>query len=127
MTQSVGNHEQSSGLFNKIIYGNPAWIGRVIGMPNDYVEVKPDGVYINSIHLVEPYETSSLKAELASGMKIPAFHYLLLRDNRQIYNSKDEIFERLVPGESIRGRIFFRLWPLSKYGPLFPPGYNLGK
>ncbi|HZV36043.1 MAG TPA: signal peptidase I, partial [Verrucomicrobiae bacterium] len=61
-------------------------IKRVIGLPNQWIQIKPDGVYVDNEKLAEPYLTA--EAAWSSGHKlIKKFQlgpnqYYVLGDNR---------------------------------------------
>lgn len=82
-------------------------IKRVIGLPNQVIEIRPDGVYIDNCKLDEPYLTS--EAAWASGHKVvhkmtlgPQDYYVL-GDNRD--RSADSRIYGPVPRNFILGVI----------------------
>lgn len=98
-----------------------AFIKRVIGMPGDKYEIKPDKdgiyhVYINDKVLEEDYVKSDY-SECTTDMNcgpavIPEKHYLMLGDNRG--NSEDGRYWGLLPQDRFIGRAKFRFWPLTR-------------
>ena len=98
-----------------------AFIKRVIGMPGDKYEIKPDKdgiyhVYINDKVLEEDYVKSDY-SECTPDMNcgpavIPEKHYLMLGDNRG--NSEDGRYWGLLPQDRFIGRAKFRFWPLTR-------------
>ena len=82
-------------------------IKRIVGLPNDLVEIRKDGVYVNNVKLREPYLTSF--AAYASGREpIKPIHlgpedYFVLGDNRN--RSADSRIYGPVPRRFILGLI----------------------
>lgn len=82
-------------------------IKRIVGLPNDLVEVRPDGVYVNNVKLPEPYLTSV--AAYASGRepvkptRLGPHDYFVLGDNRHV--SADSRIYGPVPRKFILGLI----------------------
>ncbi|MDR1167428.1 MAG: signal peptidase I [Heliobacteriaceae bacterium] len=108
-----------TGFFCKDI----AYIKRVVGMPGDKFEIKPDDtgkytVYINDKPLDEPYVKSAYDYTPCSErmycgpMEIPEKQYLMLGDNRG--NSQDGRYWGLLPEDRFVGRAVFLFWPLSR-------------
>jgi signal peptidase I len=82
-------------------------IKRIIAAPNDVVEVKADGVYVNNTRLSEPYLTSFASRALALSPVKPTRlgpnDYFLLGDNRG--RSADSRIYGPVPRSYILGLI----------------------
>lgn len=82
-------------------------IKRVIGLPNDLIEIRKDGVYVNNAKLREPYLTSF--AAHASGwqpvkpIRLGPQQYFVLGDNRT--RSADSRIYGPVPRKFILGLI----------------------
>lgn len=89
-------------------------IKRIIGMPNDTVEIKNGVLYINDKEIEEEYaygETSDYdKITLGDD------EYFILGDNRPI--SKDSRYFGPVKKDEIIGKVIFRLWPINKFGTI---------
>ena len=62
-------------------------IKRVIGLPNETIEIKNSNVYINGELLKEPYLDDSVKTYPDMTIKIPSDSIFVMGDNRQ--NSSD--------------------------------------
>jgi signal peptidase I len=99
------------------------FIKRVIGVPNDTVEVRDGMVYINGSPLEEDYILA--RPDYAYGPKtVPAGHYFVLGDNRR--NSFDsskwgascrpEQTCDFVPEENIIGQAWLSYWPFDTLG-----------
>ena len=89
-------------------------IKRVIGLPGDTLEGRPDGVYVNGKRINEPYLAPETQTVSLPITKVPAGTYFVMGDNRT--NSKDSRFIGPIAGSLIVGRAFVRVWPLSKLG-----------
>lgn len=101
-------------------------IKRIIATGGDTVMIEDDTVYVNGNEVDEQYIPKTTRtrvpfqgqAFLREGEEVvvPNDHYFLMGDNRE--NSKDSRFEDVgyVPRTSLKGRVFFRYWPLDKFG-----------
>ncbi len=82
-------------------------IKRIVGLPNDIVEIRRDGVYINNIKLPEPYltsrETSASGREPIKPVRLGPHDYFVLGDNRN--RSADSRIYGPVPRKFILGLI----------------------
>jgi signal peptidase I len=82
-------------------------VKRIVGVPNDLIEIRKDGVYVNNAKLPEPYLTSY--AAFASGNeRVKPIHlgphdYFVLGDNRN--RSADSRVYGPVPRKFILGLI----------------------
>ena len=91
-------------------------VKRVIGLPNEVVEIKNNKLYINGKEEKDFAKTPSddFKMSDIGLVKVPGDSYLLMGDNRsQSYDSREF---GPVKKEDIIGRATFRIWPLDKFG-----------
>lgn len=89
-------------------------IKRIIGMPNDTIEIKNGVLYINDEEIEEEYaygQTSDYDK-----ITLGEDEYFILGDNRPI--SKDSRYFGPVKEEEIIGKVIFRLWPINKFGTI---------
>jgi len=99
---------------------NKKLIKRVIGMPNERVDIKDNTIYINGKKLKENYGSSKADDydfEEKMGMeKLPGNGYFVVGDNRAI--SADSRYEGIgfIRKEQILGKASFRIWPFTKFG-----------
>jgi signal peptidase I len=129
-------HEGQYMLVNKTVYwfghnprrgdvivfqvpDQPDRVKRVIGLPGETVEVKPDGtVYITDIdgnrsRLEEPYLATSYAG--ASGTwVVPEGEYFVMGDNRSVSQDSREIGPILR--NKIVGKAWLIVWPLKEWG-----------
>jgi len=114
------------------IFGENDLIKRIIGLPGETVTISDRQIYIDGLRLEEPYlreqnSTRSLGGEnpipgcdqaVASAVEcvVPEGHVLVFGDNR--LSSQDGRVFGPVPIDSIVGRAFVRVWPLTDAGGL---------
>lgn len=86
------------------------FVKRVIGLPNDTVEIKEGKLYINEELVDEPYLTEPMKGSFGP-YNVPEGCYFVLGDNRN--NSDDGRYwqNTYVEEDAMLARIFFRYWP----------------
>ena len=88
------------------------YVKRIIGLPNEKVEIKDGKVYINDSDV--PLEDSFIKG-VARGDYGPYFVpegcYFVMGDNRNGSNDSRHWINKFVPRESISGRIYFEYYP----------------
>ena len=92
-------------------------IKRVIGLPNEVIEIKNNKVYADGKELDNSFastESSDFKMSDIGLEKIPGDSYLVMGDNRKI--SSDSRSFGTVKRNQILGRVTFRIWPLNKIG-----------
>ena len=96
-------------------------VKRIIGLPGDTVEVKPDGtVYVNGELLDEPYLPEHHSG--ASGVwTVPEGEYFVMGDNRSVSYDSREVGP--VPRNMIIGKAWVIVWPIGDWG--FAPNQSL--
>jgi signal peptidase I len=98
------------------------YIKRVIGLPGDTVEVIDGTVYVNDMPLEEPYITNPGNGFMAK-ITVPEGEYFVMGDNRN--NSTDSRSFGTVPGDTIVGKAWLSIWPISDWGTA--PNYDLSE
>ena len=78
------------------------FLGRIVGLPGERVEVRAGRVYLNGQPYGEPYPTTGARAELGA-TQLGEGQYLVLGDNRDLATS--EYHGGLVSERDIRGRL----------------------
>jgi len=92
-------------------------IKRLIGLPNDEVEIKEDGsVYINKRKIKESYVV--YPGGKTGKFKVPEGSYFFMGDNR--VNSLDARYwqKPFIPAKDIMGKARIRISPFSSFGKL---------
>ncbi|MCX6813764.1 MAG: signal peptidase I [Candidatus Azambacteria bacterium] len=94
------------------------YIKRIIGLPNETVEIKngkvviynntyPDGFAIDENYLPKNFITNGqIKKKLGNG------EYFVLGDNRLV--SSDSRYWGVLPKNDIVGRVWIRAWPINR-------------
>ena len=86
-------------------------IKRVIGLPEEVLEIKNNQVFINDQGLVEPYLASTTQSDFGP-VHIPANHVFVMGDNRNF--SRDSRAIGPVSIEHIRARAWISIWPVEE-------------
>ncbi|MDO8600182.1 MAG: signal peptidase I [bacterium] len=96
------------------------FIKRVIGLPNERVEIRNGEVWIkndeqpNGFVLPEPYLPEGLRTNGDTEVKLSDKEYFVMGDNREF--SSDSRRWGTLDRRFITGRALIRAWPLSKIG-----------
>ena len=107
--------------------GSVPYIKRIIGLPNDTVELRDGKVYLNDVLLDEPYintddgepQTTDAQPGGASEWVVPEGQLLVMGDNRQ--NSADSRTFGPIEISHVIGRAWLRYWPFDTFGVLPTP------
>ena len=92
-------------------------VKRVIGLPGDTVQIVSGSVYVNNRKLEDAHiGTVSLPGIAENPVELQQDEYFLLGDNAD--SSEDSRFPNIgnVRREKIKGKVWFRLRPLSSLG-----------
>ena len=89
------------------------YIKRIIGLPNETIEIKDGATYIDGARLEEPYLQEPMDQPFEA-VTIPPDHYFVMGDNRCV--SADSRSWGAVPRENIIGKAWLRYWPLDRIG-----------
>ena len=101
--------------------GNKLLIKRFIAGPADWVDIDADGnVSVNGEELEEPYiaEKAYGETNIELPYQVPDSRYFLMGDNRGVSIDSRNTAVGCVSDEQIVGKIVFRIWPLSEFGPV---------
>lgn len=93
--------------------GDDDLIKRIVGLPGDTVEVKEGRVFVNKKPLDEPYIAERLNYAYGP-VAVPEGYLFVMGDNRNY--SFDSHAWGFLPLENLKGRAFFRFWPLDRFG-----------
>jgi signal peptidase I len=96
-------------------------IKRVIGLPNELLEIRQGQVFINEVRLDEPY-IENLGQYSVAPSPIPADHYFVLGDNRN--NSSDSHNWGTLSREEIVGQAWLSYWPPRLWGAVPHEAYE---
>jgi signal peptidase I len=106
-----------------------AYIKRLIGLPGDTIEVRPNvGVFVNGKQLYEPYVNeiadtcTFMQPPYCGTVKVHEGEYYMMGDNRNL--SWDSRYWGFEKQGRIIGRAVFRLWPMNRVGLLEQPPYQ---
>lgn len=91
-------------------------IKRIIGLPNETLEIRDNAVYIDGERLVEPYLAEGATMPDYGPFVIPDDSIMVMGDNRTF--SSDSRENGPVPLSDVVGRAALRIWPLDSFGGL---------
>ena len=103
-------------------YQGKILLKRVIALPEDEVAIDAEGnVYVNGALLEEPYvtEKSLGDCDLEFPHRVPGTGYFVLGDRRSNSVDSRNSVVGAITREDIIGRVFVRVWPLSRFGLVF--------
>ncbi len=107
--------------FDVIVFDYPdneklLYVKRIIGLPNEKIEIKDGKVYINDAKkpLDEPFVNGTALGDYGP-YKVPENCYFMMGDNRN--NSQDSRFwhKNFLDKNKIKGKVIFRYWPSFKF------------
>jgi signal peptidase I len=104
-----------------IVFGRPEaatgdpemheFIKRVIGLPGDDLEARDGELYVNGFRLDEPYLPEGATTDNLPLTTVPEGHLWVMGDNRN-FSSDSRAFGP-IREDSVVGRAFIRVWPIS--------------
>ena len=118
---SVKTKDFSSGDIIAFYHGNKLLIKRYIAGSADYVNIDESGnVSVNGTLLEEPYlaEKAYGEADIEFPYQVPDQRYFVMGDNRSVSIDSRSSIVGCIAGDQIVGKVVFRVWPLSAFGPL---------
>ena len=118
---SVKGASFKTGDIVAFYYNNNILVKRVIANSGDWVDIDLDGnVYVNQKKIDEPYidEKAFGEPTIDFPYQVPDERVFVLGDNRAVSIDSRHTSIGCVTSEQIVGKIVFRVWPLSKLGPV---------
>ena len=118
---SVKGASFKTGDIIAFYYNNNILVKRVIASSGDWVDIDLDGnVYVNQKKIDEPYLKEKAYGEPTTDFpyQVPDERVFVLGDNRAVSIDSRHTSIGCVTSEQIVGKIVFRVWPLSKLGPV---------
>jgi len=119
MVNKVSYHSSGPQRGQVIIFNPPfeseyPFIKRVIGLPDETVEIKDGKVFINGTALEEDEYIKERPNYTMPATEVPENEYFVLGDNRN--NSNDSHTGWTVSRDNIIGKAWFIYWPPSSWG-----------
>lgn len=108
---------------------NPSvnYIKRIVGLPEDKVEVKDGSVFVNDEKIYEPYLKSNEETLSPKNndyvYTLKEGEYFVFGDNRN--HSRDSREIGAIPEENIVSRVWFRLLPINNLKAFAAVDYNI--
>ncbi|BCM94281.1 signal peptidase I U [Abditibacteriota bacterium] len=115
--ESGGAEGENEGSFE-----GQTLVKRIIGLPGERVSLLGGVVYINNKVLPQDYLKNTPLPDAASPFTLGPNQYYVMGDNRN--NSDDSRANGPISEEDIKGRVLFKLWPLSRIGGLPATNYE---
>lgn len=109
------------GDITAFYHGNKLLIKRYIAGASDWVNIDENGnVFVNGQELDEPYltEKSFGQTNIDLPYQVPDERFFLMGDNRAVSVDSRNTAVGCVAEEQIVGKVVFRIWPLSEFGPI---------
>ena len=99
-------------LFDSPYKDKKQYVKRLIGFPNETIEIRRGMVYINDKILIIPGVTIRRDFSNLKKQTIPDGHFFMLGDNRP--NSADSRVWGFVPKSDLIGEALFIYWPFNR-------------
>ena len=118
---SVKNSGFKTGDVIAFYYNNNILVKRVIATSGQWVDIDLQGnVYVDQKQINEPYleEKSFGEPNIDFPYQVPDERIFVLGDNRAVSVDSRNSSIGCITSEQVVGRIVFRIWPLSRIGPI---------
>ncbi|WP_058301346.1 signal peptidase I [Gorillibacterium timonense] len=101
------------------------FIKRLIGLPGDTIEVRDGYLYRNEEKLIEPYIQEKMDYSFGP-ITVPAGHYLVLGDNRNVSLDSHLWDDPFVPQNQLIGKVVCRFYPFEDFSTMKTASATLG-
>ena len=118
---SVKGSKFKTGDIVAFYYNNNILVKRVMANSGDWIDIDLNGdVYVNQQLVEEPYltEKSFGEPDIDLPYQVPDERVFVLGDNRSVSVDSRHKAVGCVTSEQIVGKIVFRIWPLTRIGPV---------
>lgn len=118
---SLKGSEFRQGEIVAFYYNNKILVKRIIAGPGQWVDMDEDGgVRVDGEPLSEPYLTEKAlgQCDIDFPYQVPDERWFVMGDHRATSVDSRTAAIGCVAEEQIVGRIVFRVWPLSAFGPV---------
>jgi signal peptidase I len=118
IVEKVSYHFQEIQPGDLVVFQNPRkisqeYLKRVYAGPSDHLEIREGQVYVNEKEVSFPGVRSSSSALKDRNLTLELAEYYVLGDNRPV--SLDSRDFGPVPQGYIKGKVWMRFWPLSRW------------
>ena len=119
---SIKTNDFKPGDITAFYHGNKLLIKRYIAGPGDWVNIDKEGnVTVNGEALDEPYVTQKAYGEtnIELPYQVPEDRCFIIGDNRDVSLDSRNTAVGCAASDEIVGKVMFRIWPLSEFGPVY--------
>ena len=118
---SIKSSDLKTGDVVAFYYNNNILVKRVIANPGDWVDIDSNGnVSVNNIVLDEPYldEKAYGETNIELPYQVPEGKIFVIKNNKLVSIDSRNTSIGCISEEQIVGKIVYRVWPLSQFGPV---------